>query len=128
MPLSGAVPSPRTQHSCTLVNDTHIVVIGGGTGGIASKMFEVRRPAVSAVFVAVPGPFQTMRADVDAVHGPQTYACCFLLQYRASQLSVTNEVFVLDTRSWRFSRPTVAGAPPAPRMGHFAAPVFAGSA
>jgi hypothetical protein len=119
---SGPQPDARAYHTCTMLGTERMLVFGGNDAAHSFEQLHLLELA-------------SMTWSLPAVHGtpptPRTGHAALCLDGRrllihggwdprpgSDEPEIWDDLVVLDTQTWSWSRPPVHGTPPSPRTGH----------
>lgn len=122
--LSGLPPSPREGHNMLLLDSHRILIFGGGCN---SSVFGPQQFNDLFLIDLHESKWSHMPSNGD-LPSPRTGQSAVLLEdgrvliFGGSSMATgyTNEIHILDTKDWRWSRPEVTGRSPSPRDKHSA--------
>jgi Ras-related protein Rab-1A len=110
---AGDAPSPRFGHSATHIGDGVVLLFGGGVE--ADDPVAAGAAAAAASAAPASGGAAANGGGAGKARGGGALDGSAPVRF--------NDVFLLDTKTWRWSRPQYEGNAPAPRMFHSAAMV-----
>lgn len=106
--VRGSPPSGRSGHAAVALDGVRVLVHGGWGRSSSS---------VSA------GATSGSSRSGSSTHALHALASSQSLAIASSNPVLYNDVVILDTQTWEWTRPKLRGMPPAPRVGHSLVPL-----